>query len=274
MSDTVTMSINTSARVPRNPGEHMELLAGLAEIDRALYVIVFGSFVAAFTNAAFANGGAMVILAVTSTVLPVAAIVPMHSTLLLGSTASRSVMFREFIDWRIAGPFLIGSVVAVAIAARIYVELPDRVIALAIGLVMLVAIWLPAVSWRPKLKHPWIIVGFIHSFLSTLFAYGALLHAVILHTGLSRRQVVGTMATGLTGMGAFKITGYAINGFDYRPYLLVIALSVFVAIIGTWVGKLVIDRISENVFRLVFRVFVTVTALRLVWVALTTSGQG
>ena len=252
----------------------MDLAASLADVGQAGFVIVLGSFLAALVNAAFANGGAMVILAVTSTVLPVSAIVPMHSTLLLGSTTSRAIVFRDHIDWRIAGPFLIGSVVAVAVAARIYVELPDQFIALAIGLVMLIAIWLPAIPWRPRLRHPWIVVGFIHSFLSTLLAYGALLHAIILHTGLTRRQVVGTMAMGLTGMGAFKITGYAVNGFDYRPYLLVIALSVIVAILGTWVGKLVIDRISEKVFRVVFRLFVTLTALRLIWVSLAAAGQG
>lgn len=251
----------------------MDLFASLGELDRALYVIVFGSFAAAFTNAAFANGGAMIILAITSTVLPVSAIVPLHSTLLLGSTASRALVFREHIDWRIAGPFLVGSVIAVAIAARVYVELPDKAIAAAIGIVMLVAIWLPAVSWRPKVRQPWMVVGFIHSFLSTLFAYGALLHAVILHTGLKRRQVVGTMAACLTGMGAFKITGYALNGFDYRPYLLTIGLSVLVAFAGTWAGKLVIDRISEAVFRSVFRLLVTITALRLVYVSVVGAGQ-
>jgi uncharacterized membrane protein YfcA len=246
----------------------MDLFASLGELDRALYVIVFGSFAAAFTNAAFANGGAMIILAITSTVLPVSAIVPMHSTLLLGSTASRAVIFREHIDWRIAAPFLAGSVIAVAIAARLYVEIPERAIAAAIGIVMLVAIWLPAISWRPKIRHPWAIVGFAHSFLSTLFAYGAILHAVILHTGLTRRQVVGTMAASLTGMGVFKIAGYALNGFNYTPYLLTIGLSVIVAFLGTLVGKLVIDRISELVFRTVFRALVTVTALRLVYLAL------
>ena len=251
----------------------MDLFASLGELDRALYVIVFGSFAAAFTNAAFANGGAMIILAITSTVLPVSAIVPLHSTLLLGSTATRALVFREHIDWRIAGPFLVGSVIAVAIAARVYVELPDKAIAAAIGIVMLVAIWLPAVSWRPKVRQPWMVVGFIHSFFSTLFAYGALLHAVILHTGLKRRQVVGTMAACLTGMGAFKITGYAINGFDYRPYLLTIGLSVLVAFAGTWAGKLVIDRISEAVFRSVFRLLVTITALRLVFVSIMGGGQ-
>ena len=134
---------------------------------------------------------------------------------------------------------------------------------------MLVAIWLPAVSWRPRIRHPWAVVGFIHSFLSTLFAYGALLHAVILHTGLGRRQIVGTMAVALTGMGVFKIAGYALNGFDYGPYLATIVLSIIAAFVGTWVGKLIIDRVSERTFRLVFRVLLTLTAIRLVYVAIT-----
>ena len=240
----------------------------MLEFDATFYIVVSASFIAAFVNAAFSAGGALVILAVTSTVLPVAAIVPIHSTLLIGSTSTRAVMFRQHIDWSIAGPFLAGSILAVAIGSRLYVELPEKVIATAISLVMLVAIWLPEIRWRPKLNHPWVIVGFIHSLLSTLFAYGALLHAVILHTRLDRRQIVGTMAAGLTGMSVFKITGYAINGFNYLPYVGTILFAIAVAFVGTWLGKLVIDRISELLFRSVFRVLVTVTALRLLYVGL------
>ncbi len=249
-------------------------MAGSGEIGHTLYVIVLGSFLAAVCNAAFANGGAMIVLAVTSTVLPVAAIVPIHSTLLIGSTSSRAIVFRHHIDWRIAGPFLVGSVVAVAIAARIYIELPETMIAAAIGVVMLIAIWLPGISWRPRIRHPWAIVGFIHSFLSTLFAYGALLHAVILHTGLGRRQVVGTMAACLTGMSIFKISGYAWHGFDYTPYAQVIVFSIIAAFAGTWIGKLLIDRISETLFRRVFRLLVTVTALRMLYLAVTDAIAG
>lgn len=237
-------------------------------MDHTLYVIVAGSFLAALSNAAFSTGGAMIVLAVTSAVLPVSAVVPIHSTLLIGSTVSRAVVFREHIDWRIAGPFLVGTVIAVAIAARLYVELPDSAIAIAIAVVMLVAIWLPAIPWRPQLRHPWFVVGFIHSFLSTLFAYGALLHAVILHTGLQRRQIVATMAAALTGMSVLKIAGYATFGFDYRPYLTVIAYAVVATVAGTWAGKRVIDRVSESTFRFVFKALVTVTAVRLIWVGI------
>jgi uncharacterized membrane protein YfcA len=178
---------------------------------------------------------------------------------------SRAVVFRDHIDWRITTAFLVGSVIAVIIAAPIYVSLSDEIIALAIAIVMLVAIWLPGISWRPKIKHPWVLVGFLHSFISTLFAYGAVLHAVILHTGLRRRQIVATMAASLTGMAVFKISGYAANGFDYTPYIVAIALSIGAAFAGTWIGKLVIDRISERLFRAVFRLLVTLSALRLLY---------
>ena len=213
----------------------------------------------------------MIILAFTSTVLPVSAIVPIHSTLLIGSTSARAIVFRRYIDWRIVAPFLVGSIVAVALGARLYFELPDSTIGIAIAIVMLIAIWLPAISWRPKLRHPWLIVGFVHSLLSTLFAYGALLHAIILHAGLLRRQVVGTMAAALTGMGIFKIAGYALNGFDYRPFLAMILLATAAAFFGTWLGKRINDRVSEPVFRFVFRALVTITAIRLMYVHMANS---
>ncbi|MGB5332798.1 MAG: sulfite exporter TauE/SafE family protein [Woeseiaceae bacterium] len=243
-------------------------MPGMLEVDATFYIIVAGSFLAALCNAAFSAGGAMIILAVTSTVLPVAAIVPIHSTLLIGSTSTRLLFFRNEIDWKIAAPFLVGSVAAVAIGSRIYVELPETIIATAISIVMLIAIWLPEISWRPKLRHPWVIVGFLHSLLSTLFAYGAILHAIILHTGLKKRQIVGTMAACLTGMSLLKIAGYTFNGFDYAPYLQIIAFSIAAAFLGTWLGKMVVDRIPESLFRAVFRVLVTVTAIRLMYVGL------
>ncbi len=237
----------------------------MLEADVTFYIIVGGSFLAALCNAAFSSGGALIVLAATSTVLPVAAIVPIHSTLLIGSTAGRVVLFWRHIDWKIAGPFLVGSVFGVAIGARTYVELPEIVIATAISVVMLIAIWLPDISWRPKIKHPWAVVGFIHSLLSTLFAYGALLHAIILRTGLRKHQVVGTMAACLTGMSVMKIVGYTLTGFDYRPFFQLIGFSVVAALIGTWIGKRVVDRISEVAFRIVFRILITVTALRLLY---------
>lgn len=238
------------------------------EIDPGFVVLVAGSFLAAVANAAFSAGGALITLAVTSMVLPVSAVVPIHSALLFGSSSMRAVLFRDYIQWRIAGPFLMGSVVGAFLGARIFFELADKLVATAIAVLMLVAIWLPQIRWRPKIKQAWLLTGFAHTLLSTLFAYGAILQGVILHTGLDRRQVIGTVGGALAGMGLFKISGYALNGFDYTPYLTVIGVAVLLSFVGTWLGRKLVDRMSERFFRLAFRVLVTVTALRLVYVNL------
>ena len=234
-------------------------------IDATFVIIVAGTFVASLFNAAFSAGGALIVLAITSTVLPVQAIVPIHSTLLIGSTATRILFFWDYIDWTLVRPFIAGSLAGAFLGARIYVELPEAIIAVAIALVMLVAIWLPGLPWRPRIRHPWAIVGFVHSFLSTLFAYGALLHAVILHTKLDRRQIVGTLGGCLAGMSVFKIAGYAFYGFDYSPYYAVIVAAMVVSFAGTALGRMIVDRLSEERFRLVYRVLITASALRLLY---------
>lgn len=239
-----------------------------AQIDTTFAIIVVGSLVAAMFNAAFSAGGALIVLAVTSTVLPVQAIVPIHSTLLIGSTVSRVILFWPHIDWKLVFPFWTGALAGAWLGARIYIELPEAIIATAISIVMLVAIWIPGIPWRPRIRHPWVIVGFLHSLLSTLFAYGALLHAVILHTQLRRQQIVATLGGCLLGMSIFKIAGYAFFGFDYRPYLGMIAAAVAISFAGTAIGKRIVDRLPEKRFRLIFQVLVTVTALRLLYTGL------
>ena len=242
------------------------------ELDWVFFVLVAGSFIAAAFNAAFAVGGAMIILATTTAVLPLVAVVPMHSGLLIGSTVWRVCMFWRHVDWNIVRPFLVGSLIGTTLGARTYFALPEQAIAIAIAVVMLVAIWLPEVKWRPKLKQPWAIVGFLHSLLSTLFAYGAVLHAVVLHTGLRRRELIATMAGCLSGMSVFKIAGYAWFGFDYRPYLWLICCALLASLCGTWLGKRMGENLPEKQFRIVYRVLITVTALRLLYSALLDNG--
>jgi uncharacterized membrane protein YfcA len=237
-------------------------------IDATFVVIVVGSFVASVINATFSVGGALIVLAITTTVLPVSAIVPVQSLLLIGSTATRTYAFREFIDWKITGPFLVGSSLGATIGAGLYFKLPDVFIASIISILMLISVWMPKLEWEPKFRHPWVIVGLMHSLLSTLFAFGVILHSVMLHTKLSRHQILGTMAGSLTGMAIIKISGYAYYGFDYSPYRFIIAAAIVVSFIGTWVGKSLVDKISEDKFRIGFRVLITITALRLMYVGL------
>jgi len=243
--------------------QQLELFSALS------MAIVLGAFVASFLNAAFAFGGAMIMLAVSASVLPVASIVPMHSALMLGSLVARIALFWRHIYWPIVIPFVTGCLIGTVLGARIYVELPEYLIAVTLGSLMLVSVWLPEVTWRPKFRHPWFPVGIVHSFLSTVFAYGALLHPLILRTKLSKLQIIATLAGSLFAMGILKMTGYSMFGFDYRPFLPLIVAATLAGFIGTWAGKLITHRISEQLFRLVFKILMTLVALRILFRGLT-----
>lgn len=204
-------------------------------------------------------------LAVSSSVLPVSAIVPLHTAFMFGSLLARIRYFWREIFWPIALPFMIGCLIGTSVGAKLYLNLPEFLIALVLGLLMLGSTWLPKPRIDVKIKHPFFIVGILHSLLSTLFAYGALLHPLIFRTSLNKTQITATLAGSLFAMGILKIAGYVTFGFDYLQYADLIIAATLSGFAGTWVGKHLHHRISEQLFRQVFKTLMTLFALRLLF---------
>jgi len=115
------------------------------------------------------------------------------------------------------------------------------------------------------IRHPFFFVGGIHAFLSTLFGVGTLLQPAILRTNLVKLQITGTLAASLAILDVFKITGYVWHGFHYTPYIAHIVLATIAGFAGTWAGRQITHRVSEAVFRLVFKGLITLVAIRLLY---------
>ena len=228
-------------------------------------IILIASFVGSFVNAAFATGGAFLMLAISASVLPVSAIVPLHTAFMFGSLLARCYYFWRDIYWAIATPFVLGCIIGTTVGAKLYLDLPEFVIALVLGLLMLGSTWLPKFKWTVPMKHPFFVVGIFHSLLSTMFAYGALLHPLILRTELNKTQITATLAGSLLMMGILKFVGYVSFGFNYLDYIPLIVAATLAGFAGTWVGKRVSHHISETLFRQVFRIIMTVFAARLLF---------
>ncbi|MFT6288446.1 MAG: putative membrane protein YfcA [Halieaceae bacterium] len=229
-------------------------------------LIVAGSFLASFINAAFALGGAFLMLALITSILPISAVIPLHSPFMFGSLLGRCWLFRQHLVWRIIIPFLCGCVFGVLAGSMLYINFPDWFIALVISGLML-SVWLPGLNFRAKFSKLFFIVGIIHSFLSTVFAYGGILHSLVLRTGLNKEQVTATIAGSLLAMGVLKIAGYTFYGFDYRPYLETILACIPASFLGTWLGKRFSHHISETMFRLIFKIIMTGFGLRLLYLS-------
>ena len=233
--------------------------------DPHFWLLVFTSFIASAISGAFAIGGGFLMLAVIAAFLPVTFVVPMHSVLMLGTSIGRWWFFWPFIQWRIVIPFVLGCMIGAPLGARVYLTLPEMVIALVVGIFMLGAVWCPPVPWRIPLRHPYFVVGIVHAFLSAMFSFGGVMQPLIMRTQLDKMQVIATLAVSLLFMNLAKIGGYVMFGFDFRPYLLLIGLAAMAGVAGAGVGRHLAERVPEEKFRLVFKAIMTVLAMRLLY---------
>jgi uncharacterized membrane protein YfcA len=124
---------------------------------------------------------------------------------------------------------------------------------------------MPKFTREVPLKHPFLWVGIIHSYIGTIFGVGGVLQPLMLRTDLLKMQITGTLAACMMALDVMKVFGYASFGFDYTDYVPHIIGATIAGFLGTWIGKRVTHHVSEALFRKVFRVFVTLVALRLIY---------
>lgn len=228
-----------------------------------ILVVTGGCFVAALINAAFATGGVYLMLASTTAVLPVSVAIPLQSVLALPSLVARIWLFRTHIHWPLICVFVPMAAIGAFFGIRTFVSLNDDTIAILLGIILLVMVWLPARHLVLTMRRPFFAIGLIHGYLGTVFGIGAVLQPAILRTGLLKLQITGTLATCLLALDMFKITGYVSVGFEYGDYWLHILLAIVAGTAGSIIGKQVTHRVSEAQFRLVFKGLITIVAVRL-----------
>lgn len=233
-------------------------------MDWAVVVVTLGSLIASFVNAAFATGGVYILLFSSSAVLPLSAAVPLQSAFAAASLIARVGLFWGHIDWRIVRMFFLGCLVGVGIGTWTFAALPEQVIALLLGVVLLLLIWMPRLPSLP-LKRPFILVGVVHSYLGSLFGVGGVLQPLLLRTELRKMQLTGTLAAAMLSLDVLKAFGYSSFGFNYLDYVPHIIGATIAGFAGTWLGKRVTHHVSEALFRRVFRVLVSVVALRFLY---------
>ncbi len=228
-------------------------------------------FIGGFFSTLAGLGGGVFTLAATSLLLPLQVVVPLNGVLILAGQITRVIQFYKHIDWSITAPFIPGSMIGAALGTMIYFSLPETFLALMLGCALLWFCWIPPSVATQKLaaRVPWPFfwIGILHTFLSTVSGAGVLFQSVMVNSKLPKEGVVATIACTLLFMALFKSAGYMLAGFDYSPYLLVIALSWVMGILGTVVGKLCLDILPDRYFRLMLRIVVTLFALRLFWQA-------
>ena len=110
-------------------------------IDFSIIIITLGGFLAAFINAAFATGGVYVLLASGSAVFPMTIAIPLMPLFAFSSLVARIFFFWKDIAWRLVIPVFIGSSVGVYLGVNTFIIIPEALLSLIIGCLLLLLIW-------------------------------------------------------------------------------------------------------------------------------------
>src|SRR6185369_10492711 len=147
------------------------------------------------------------------------------------------------------------------IGGRFAFLLPDKWFAAIIGLFVLVTTWLPMPKMIARSRTVQFVGGLVVSAVGMVVGAAGPLVAAFVRGIPDRRQLVATHATLNALQHLFKVVVFVAMGFAFRQYLMLILLMVVAGFAGTAIGSRMLTRVPEHVFRLVFRILLSLVAL-------------
>ena len=231
------------------------------------------SFITTFLSVAMAVGGGLMLLAILAIFFPPAILIPIHTLVQLGVGTSRIFLMWRYILRDTVLPFTIGAALGAAAGAQIFITLPA---ALLYGFL---AIFIVTVTWWPNLgrfgpeRGRFALLGLSATFLGMFVsATGTLVSPFVAAASPDRRNHSATLAALMTIVHIMKIVAFGALGVGIGAFLPLVAAMITTAALGSWVGRAALNLMTENWYRLAFKVMMTVLSLRLMWVALREAG--
>ena len=230
----------------------------------AALLVVASAFTSAIT-AAFGIGGGLAMLALMGLFVPVAALIPVHGAVQLGSNGGRAWHQRAYVKLDIAKPFIAGSVVGAIFGVFLVVQLPDAFLKLTLGGFILLLTWakLPGIDRlnRAGLALASVALAMLSMLVGATGPLVAILFARFIQN--DRRALVATSAVAMTTQHLLKIIVFGIVGFAFWEWIPLVAAMIVSGFTGTVYGSKLLERMPEGTFRRWFNIGITVLALDL-----------
>jgi len=232
----------------------------------AALLLVVASFFTSALTAAFGVGGGVAMLALMGLFIPVAALIPVHGAVQLGSNTGRAWHQRTHVRRDIFGPFLAGSLVGAVAGAFFVVQLPDALLKLVLGGFVIAVTW-TRIPGFDRLSRAGLAVGSAVTALVTMFvgATGPLLSAFFAQLMPDdRKALVATHAAGMTVQHFLKVVVFGVAGFAFAAWLPLVAVMIVSGYLGTVYGSAWLETLPEATFRRWFRIGITLLALDMI----------
>jgi uncharacterized membrane protein YfcA len=168
--------------------------------------LVAASFGTSFITAAFGIGGGGVLLAILASLVPPAALIPVHGLVQLGSNTGRAVVMFRHRDQGVLLPFAAGALAGVVLGGSVVVQLPPDILRIGVGLFIL---WSVLATPPAFMRRSAVITGGFSSFLTMFFGgTGPFVAAYVKTMGFTRMTHVATHALLMTVQHLLGVPGH------------------------------------------------------------------
>ena len=230
--------------------------------------LLAASFVGSFITVALGIGGGIFVLAMMASLMPPAALIPVHGVIQLGSNLIRAGLFLRHMYWPAFGAFAIGSLVGVGLGGALVVQLPAAAVQIGVGCFILWSLAARPPRWLAA--WPW-LTGGVSSFLTMFFgSTGPFVANFIRALRLPKEAHTATHAMFMTLQHGLKVLTFGILGFAFGPWLGFLMAMIACGALGTLAGRRLLVHLSEHAFRRGLTVVLALLSLRLIWQGLRT----
>jgi uncharacterized membrane protein YfcA len=206
----------------------------------------------AFLSGIFGMAGGLILIGVLLVVFPLPTAMVLHAVTQMASNGWRAFLWWRHIAWKTIGFNLAGNLVAVGLwSITLYV--PDKAMALLLlGLSPFIVRAIPERLMPRTFGSAQVAAtGFVSMMLMLMTGVtGPLLDTMFLRSTLERRQIIATKAACQLFSHSLKLVYFGAlieQAGQVEPWFLAIAVAS--SMIGTSLGKLLLERLSEAQFR-------------------------
>lgn len=228
-------------------------------------IVVVAALLVGFSKTAI-GGITMVAVAMFALVLPTKDSTGAILLLLLTGDLVAIWAYRKHVDWRLIVRLILPVLIGIGLGAVFLAMVDDVVLKRTIGAILLVL--LVAGFWREKLRPHQPAVGAAYGGLAgftTMVANagGPPMNLYLLAAGYDKWRFLGTSAWFFFVVNMTKLP-VSIGLGIIRPELVALAaVLVPLVLVGTWIGRIVIKRIDQQLFERLVNVFVALSAVYL-----------
>ncbi len=230
-----------------------------------LFIFIFLALVAEILGTIGGFGSSLFFVPIAGYFLDFHSVLGITALFHISSNLTKIYFFKKGVDWKLIIQIGIPSVIFVIAGAFLSNFLDTKLleIILAIFLIALSTLFLI----RQKLVVPptkWnnISGGILSGFLAGLVGTGGSIRGIVLAAyNLKMEVFIATSAVIDLAIDSSRAVVYTMNGYVHAHDLYLIPILLVVSIFGTWMGKMILTKISENKFRNIVLILILITGI-------------